>query len=65
MGNDHQSANQHAQSDEPFLSIIEAVVHERDARPRKNQFGVLEPEAVFSEIATILRLIPLVSKSQM
>ena len=40
MGNDDHSTGEQAQGDQPFLSIIEPVVHEGDARPSENLFGI-------------------------
>jgi hypothetical protein len=49
------------QSDEPFFSVVESVIHERDALSAKYQLSVLEAQAVLGEIDTALGFIPLVS----
>jgi hypothetical protein len=64
MGYDNQAPGQQAQSDEPFFPIAEAVIFERDTRSGKNLLSILEAEAMFGEILSILRLIPLVFHSR-
>jgi hypothetical protein len=59
MGNNHDSAKQHAQGDIPFLPIIEMVINECDARSREYLLGVPEIQAMFEKVATVLGIIPL------
>ena len=59
MGNDDYSTGEQAQGDQPFLSIIEPVVYEGDARPGENLLGVGKMQAVFNKVAATLRFIPL------
>ena len=58
MGYRYLPSGQQAQSDKPFLSIIEAVIYEGDARIGKHQFSVREIQAVLSKVATVLRSVP-------
>jgi len=39
-------------------AIEKTVVFERDARPRKHPFGVLEAQAVLCEVRPVLRFVP-------
>jgi len=49
---------EHAQSDQPFLSIVETVVDEGNTRPCQHLFGVGEIQSVFSHVAGVLGLVP-------
>ena len=60
MGDDHQAPGQQAQSDQPLFSVVEAVIFERDARPGKDLLGILEAEAMLSEVLPILRIVSFV-----
>jgi hypothetical protein len=51
----YQPSGKQAQSDKPFLSIIEAVVYEADARTGEHQFSVREIQAMFGKVAAVLR----------
>src|SRR5271157_282108 len=61
MGYHDQASGEEAQSDQPFLSIIETVVLEGDTRSGKYLFGVLKSQTVLGEVATVLRFVPSVS----
>jgi hypothetical protein len=54
VGHDNQSSGQQTQSDKPFFPILETVIFERDARPGKHVYGILEAEAVLGEILPVL-----------
>jgi hypothetical protein len=60
MSYDHQTPGQQAQSDEPIFPVSKTVVFERDARPGKYLFGILEAQAMLGEVLPVLRLVPLV-----
>ena len=60
VGYNNQAFGQQAQCHERLLSIVKAVILERYARPRKYLFGVLEAQAVLSEVSAVLRFLPLV-----
>src|SRR5438477_4863862 len=65
MGYDNRPSVQQAQRDKPFLSIVEAAILEGDARPRKYLFGVPEIQAMLSEVAAVLRIVPFVYHPKM
>ena len=58
MGYRYQPSRKQAQSDKPFLSIIEAVIHEGDARIGKHRFSVREIQAVLGQVTAVLNRIP-------
>jgi hypothetical protein len=58
VGNDHYPTGQQAQSDKPFLSIIEAAVFEGDARAGQHLFGVRKIQPMFREVAAVFRFVP-------
>src|SRR5216683_1435900 len=58
MGYRYQPSGKQAQSDKPFLSIIEAVIYEGDARACKHQFSVREIQAMLDKVAAVLRRVP-------
>jgi len=58
MGYRYLPSGKQAQSDKPFLSIIEAVIYEGDARTGKHQFSVREIQAMLGAVAAVLRGIP-------
>jgi hypothetical protein len=58
VGDNDYSTGEQAQGDEPFLSIIETVIYERDARAGQYLFGVRKIQPMFSGIAAVLRVIP-------
>ena len=58
MGYRYQPSGKQAQSDKPFLSIIEAVIYEGDARTAKHQFSVREIQTVLGKVAAVLRIVP-------
>ncbi len=60
MGYRYQSPGEQAQSDKPFLSIIEAVIYEGDARTGKHAFSVREIQTVLGKVAAVLRVVPFV-----
>jgi hypothetical protein len=60
MGYDNQPPGQQAQSDKPFFPVAEAVIFERDARPGKHLFGILEAEAMLGGVLPALRFVPFV-----
>jgi hypothetical protein len=60
VGNDDYSTGEQAQGDKPFLSIIEAAIYEGDARAGQHLFGVGKIQTMFSEIAAVLRFVPLI-----
>lgn len=49
-----------SQSDKPFLPVAEAVVFERNARPVKHLFGILEAETMLGDVLPVLRFVPFV-----
>jgi len=57
MGYRYQPSGKQAQSDKPFLSIIEAVIYEGDARTDKHQFSVREIQTVLGKVAAVLRIV--------
>jgi len=65
MGDDHHTADEQAQSYEPFLSIIETAIHKSDAWPFEYLFRVREIETMFGDVAAVLRLIPFVRHSKL
>jgi hypothetical protein len=65
VGYHNQPPAKQTQSDEPFFSIIEAVIHETDTRPCKHLFRILKPQAMLDEVAAVLRFIPFVPRTQM
>src|SRR5712692_9558564 len=65
VGYNDQPAGEQTQRDEPFFSIVEAVVLERDARPGKHPLGVFEAQAVLGEVTAVLRFISLVRHPQL
>ena len=58
MGYRYLPSGKQAQSDKPFLSIIEAVIYEGDARTGKHQLSVREIRAVLGTVAAVLRSVP-------
>src|SRR5262249_30698153 len=60
VGNDDYSTSEQAQSDEPFLSILETVINEGDARSSQHLFGVRKIQTVFSEVGAVLRFVPFI-----
>ncbi len=60
VGNHDYSTGQQTQGDEPFLTIIETVIYEGDATTAEHLFSVREIQPVLSEVAPVLRFIPLV-----
>src|SRR5258708_36201138 len=46
VGDHHQPPGEQTQRDEPFFSIVEAVIHECDTRPGKHLLGVRKLQAV-------------------
>jgi hypothetical protein len=60
MGYDDQTPSQQAQSDQPFLPVVQAVILKRDSRPGKDLVSVLEAEAMLDDIPPILRIVPFV-----
>jgi len=65
MGDYDHPSGEKAQGNEPFFSIVESVILERDARAGKHLFGVLEPQTVLGEVAAILRSVPFVVRPRM
>ena len=51
MGYNDHSTGEQAQSDKPFLSIIETLIYEGNARPGQHLFRVREVEAAFGGVA--------------
>jgi hypothetical protein len=47
-------------SDKPFFPVLETVVFERDARPGKHVYNILEAEAVLDAIFPVLGFVPFV-----
>jgi hypothetical protein len=60
VGYNNQPSGQQAQSDKPLLPVVETIVFERDARPGKHEFGILEAEAMLGCVLPALRLVPFV-----
>jgi hypothetical protein len=58
MGYRYQPSRKQTQSDKPFLSIIEAVIPEGDARTGKHRFSVREIQAVLGKVTAVLKRIP-------
>ena len=46
VGNDDYSTGEQAEAGKPFLSIIEAVIHEGRARAAEHSFGIGKIQAV-------------------
>src|SRR5690242_18361702 len=60
VSNDDYSTGEQAQGDKPFLSIIEAVIHEGHARPAKHLFSIGKIQAMLGEVAAVLGLVPFI-----
>jgi hypothetical protein len=60
VGDNDCSTGEQAQGDKPFLSIIETVVYEGDARPGQHLFGVRKVQTVFGGVALVLRFVPFI-----
>jgi len=60
LGNHDGSTGEQAQADQPFLSIIETVVYEGDARPGQYLSGIRKIQTMLGEVASVLRFVPLV-----
>ncbi len=58
MGYRYEQSGKQAQSDKPFLSIIEAVIYESKATTGKHQFSVREIQAMLGKVAAVLGSIP-------
>src|SRR5690242_560658 len=56
VSNDDYSTGEQAQAGKPFLSIIEAIVHEGHARAAEHSFGIGKIQAVLDEVAAVLCL---------
>jgi hypothetical protein len=41
-------------------TVVETVIFERDARPGKHPFGILEAQAMLCEVLPVLRFVPFV-----
>jgi hypothetical protein len=65
MGYDNQPPGQQSQSDGRLFPIVEAVIFERDARPGKHRFGILEVEAMLGSVLPVLGFVPLEFHFQM
>src|SRR5271157_4853095 len=64
MGYDDQTPIEQAQGDEPLLSVGEAIIFERNARPSKHLLGIREAKAMLGEVLPVLRLVPFVCHSR-
>ncbi len=60
VSNDDYSTGEQAQGGKPFLSIIEAIIHEGHARVAEHLFGVGKVQAVLDEVAAVLCFVPCV-----
>jgi hypothetical protein len=60
VGDNDYSTSEQAQSDKPFLSIIETVIYERDARAGQHLFGVCKIQPMLNEVGAVLRFVPVV-----
>src|ERR1700730_16169875 len=58
VGDHHDVLGQHAQGYNPFLPIIETVIHECDARACEHFFSVPKIQATLDEVAAVLGLVP-------
>src|SRR5712692_1489304 len=58
MGYRYHPSGKQAQSDKPFLSIIEAVIYESNARTSQHQFSVREIQAMLVKVAAVLSSVP-------
>jgi hypothetical protein len=65
MGYRYQASGEQPQSDKPFLSIIESVIYEGDARTSQHQFSVREIQTVLGKVAPVLRVVPFISHLSM
>jgi hypothetical protein len=63
MGYQNHASSEQAQGDKPFLSIIETVILEGDARSGKHLFGVFKSQTMLGEVAPVFRLVPLLYHS--
>src|SRR5580704_9614168 len=59
VGNNDYSTGEQAQCDKPFLSIIEAAIYEGYAGTGQYLFGIRKIQPMFSEVAAVLRFVPL------
>jgi hypothetical protein len=60
VGDDDYSTGEQAQGDKPFLSIIETVIYEGDARPCQHLSGVSKVKAMLRRIGAVLCFISFV-----
>jgi hypothetical protein len=65
MGYRYEPSGKQAQSDKPFLCIIEAVIYEGNARTGKHQFSVREIQAMLGKVAAVLGSVPFKPHSRM
>jgi len=56
MGDQNHASSEQAQGEKPFLSIIETVIREGDARPGKHLPGVFKSQPMLGEVAPVFRL---------
>src|SRR5215469_15103282 len=61
VSNEDYSTGEQAQCDKPFLSIIEAVIHEGNARSAEHLFSVSKVEAVLNKVGPVLCFVPFIS----
>src|SRR5271167_2845509 len=59
VGDNDYSADEQAQSDKPFLSIIKTVIDEGDAGSAQHLFGVRKVQTMLGGVAAAFRLVPL------
>jgi hypothetical protein len=57
VGDNDYPTGEQAQSDKPFLSIIETVIYERDARAGQHLFEI---QPMLGEVDAVLRFVPFV-----
>jgi hypothetical protein len=65
MSHHHDPPSEHAESDQPFLSIIETVIDEADAAAREDPFGVDKVQAMLGTIAAVLGFISFITHVQL
>ena len=63
VSNDHNSVPEQTEGDEPFLSVVLAVVCHRQRGTTKDAGGLQEIEAMLAEVDLAFPFIPLISHS--
>jgi hypothetical protein len=57
----HDPPSEHAESDQPLLSIVETIIDEAYAAAGEDLLGIGKVQAVLGAIAAVLGFIPLIA----